>query len=170
MTFPTDTNIAYGYKTSYTYDTLSNLTGVNQPIGSSGGQSRSFSYSSLSRLLSATNPESGTISYQYDNNGNLTQKTDARNVTTTYGYDALNRVTERSYNDLITKTVTYTYDDPAVSNSKGKLTKVTTGSSPAFSVTEYHAFDKMGRILQSRQLPTGQPLIRCITPTTYQAH
>ena len=45
------------YKTSYGYDTLNNLTTVNQ-----GSQTRSFSYSSLSRLLSANNPESGTIS------------------------------------------------------------------------------------------------------------
>jgi YD repeat-containing protein len=69
-----------------------------------GSQSRTFHYSSLSRLTSATNPESGTVSYQYDNNGNLTLKTDARNIVTcfgnwansacdssTLGYDGLNR-------------------------------------------------------------------------------
>jgi YD repeat-containing protein len=63
VTFP-NTSIATGYKTSYNYDTLNNLTTVNQ-----GAQTRSFSYSSLSRLLSATNPESGAISYGYDPNG-----------------------------------------------------------------------------------------------------
>src|SRR2546426_4610946 len=72
--------------TSYSYDGLGNLTTVNQ-----GVQTRSFVYSSLSRLTSATNPESGTISYQYDANGNLTRKTDARGVYIDYAYDALNR-------------------------------------------------------------------------------
>jgi YD repeat-containing protein len=50
--------------TYYAYDTLNNLTSVNQ-----GVQTRTFSYNSLSRLLSANNPESGTINYGYDNNG-----------------------------------------------------------------------------------------------------
>ncbi|PYR81184.1 MAG: hypothetical protein DMG18_16735 [Acidobacteria bacterium] len=43
------------YSTTYSYDALDNLTGVVQ-----GVQSRSFVYSSLSRLTSATNPESET--------------------------------------------------------------------------------------------------------------
>jgi len=48
---------------------------------------------------SASNPESGAISYQYDNNGNLTQKTDTRNIVTTYQYDALNRSTSVNYSN-----------------------------------------------------------------------
>jgi YD repeat-containing protein len=59
--------------TSYAYDALDNLTTVVQ-----GVQTRTFVYSSLKRLTSATNPESGTISYSYDNNGNLTSKVDVR--------------------------------------------------------------------------------------------
>lgn len=47
-----------------------------------GVQTRNFAYNSLSRLVSAQNPESGTIQYSYDANGNLTQKTDARGVAT----------------------------------------------------------------------------------------
>src|SRR5229473_2077555 len=61
--------------TSYSYDGLDDLTGVNQ-----SGQTRSFVYDSLKRLTSATNPEtsatgaqSGTISYSYDANSNPTQ-------------------------------------------------------------------------------------------------
>lgn len=134
-----------GYKTSYQYDTLNNLTAVNQ-----GSQTRSFSYSSLSRLLSATNPEmgttptNGTIYYVYDNNGNLTSKTDARSITTAYTYDALNRVTFRDYSDT-TPDVTYTYDN--ITNAKGKLTKV----SSSLSETSYTAFDIMGRVTASQQ-------------------
>ncbi|MBK7706123.1 MAG: RHS repeat protein [Acidobacteria bacterium] len=110
VTFP-GTSIAYGYKTSYAYDPLSNLTTVNE-----GSQTRSFTYSSLSRLLTATNPESGTILYGYDPNWTLTAKTDARNITTGYTYDALNRVTHRTYSDS-TLPVFYTYDN--LTHAKG---------------------------------------------------
>jgi YD repeat-containing protein len=81
----------------------------------------SKTYDSLKRLTSATNPESGTISYLYDNNGNLTQKTDPRttsglNWTTNYTYDALNRPILKSYtNDGgVTPPVDYYYDSASL--------------------------------------------------------
>ncbi len=127
-------------KTSYQYDTLNNLKQVNQ-----GVQTRTFAYNSLSRLLSAKNPESGLISYKYDESGNLTSKTDARSITTTYIYDVLNRVKNRNYSDNITPNVAYTYDNGT--NAKGKLTKVTNG----ISTTEYTNFDILGRVLNHKQ-------------------
>jgi YD repeat-containing protein len=51
-----------------------------------GVQIRSFAYDSLSRLRTATNPESGLMQYSYDPNGNMIQKIDARNVVTSYVY------------------------------------------------------------------------------------
>jgi RHS repeat-associated protein len=122
--------------TSYSFDALGNLVTVNQ-----GSQTRSFVYSSLSRLLTATNPENGTINYQYDNNGNLKQKTDARSVVTTFGtYDPLNRPTTKSYSDG-TPTVTYSYDSTAVQYSKGRLTSLSSSVS-TFTFTSY---DALGR-------------------------
>jgi RHS repeat-associated protein len=142
--------------TSYGYDTLDNLTTVTQTDGGNT-QTRTFNYSSLARLLSASSPESGTTSYVYDNNGNVMQKTDARSVITAYTYDALSRPTQRTYSGesgYTTPAVTYTYDN--LTNAKGKLTKVVTGSvSSPFSVTEYQAFDVLGRITQSRQTTDG---------------
>jgi YD repeat-containing protein len=109
--------------TSYEYDALGNLTQVIQ-----GSQTRTFTYSSLSRLKDATNPESGTISYAYDDNGNLTLKTDPRllpntstHVSIAYQYDALNRVISRTYNDG-TPNVSYGYDAVGVLYSKGRIT------------------------------------------------
>jgi YD repeat-containing protein len=81
------------YLTSYEYDVLDNLITVTQ-----GTQTRTFTYDSLSRLLTAVNPESGTVSYQYDENENLLVKTEAREVSTHFAYDSLNRVTRGWYN------------------------------------------------------------------------
>ena len=131
--------------TSYNYDTLNNLTTVNQ-----GQQMRTFQYDSLSRLKQATNPESGTISYIYDGNGNLTSKTDARSITTTYDYDNINRVTQRSYSDSITPTVDYFYDN--LTNAKGQLIKI----SSSVSTTEYTQFDTIGRLKSHKQTTDGE--------------
>ena len=166
ISFPNQ-SLSAGYRTSYNYDTLNNLTTVNQ-----GAQTRTFSYNSLSRLLSATNPElgttptNGTISYQYDNNGNLTQKTDPRAVVTSYIYDALNRVTNRNYtapaglqNYQATPNVSYFYDGAnvagGIANSKGKLTKVTNGTGTDRSTTEYTEFDILGRVKAHKQTTDG---------------
>ena len=79
--------------TSYTYDVFDNLITVTQ-----GAQTRTFNYDSLSRLRTALNPESGSVSYQYDDDGNLAVKTDARAVSAHFEYDGLNRLTRRWYN------------------------------------------------------------------------
>ncbi|HKO42112.1 MAG TPA: hypothetical protein VJU84_02390, partial [Pyrinomonadaceae bacterium] len=131
--------------TSYVYDVAGNLKTVTQ-----GVQTRTFVYSSLSRLASATNPESGTISYLYDNNGNLTKKTDPRGYID-YSYDALNRITTRTYSDG-TPTVTYTYDAPGVSYSKGRLTSMSSSA----STTNYTTYDPLGRITANSQVTDGQ--------------
>ena len=51
----------------------------------------------LQRLLSSTQPESGTTSYQYDADSNLTWRKDARGEQTCYQYDSLNRVQKKVY-------------------------------------------------------------------------
>jgi RHS repeat-associated protein len=94
--------------TSYTLDALGNLTNVLQ----NGSHPRSFTYDSLSRLLTSTNPEVGTLTYTYDADGNVQTKKDARAITTTYGYDALNRELTRTYSNG-DPTVTTSYDQSA---------------------------------------------------------
>jgi RHS repeat-associated protein len=106
-----------GYITNYSYDALGNLTSVVQ----NGSHQRSFTYDSLSHLLTSTNPETGTICYGtfsgsqcqlngYDADGNLVAKTDARGITTTYAYDPLNREISRTYSNG-DPTITTHYDE-----------------------------------------------------------
>jgi RHS repeat-associated protein len=145
------------YLTSYSYDTLDNLTGVSQ-----GTQTRTFVYDSLKRLLSATNPESGAICYGtvnfgqcqangYDANGNLISKTDARGIVSAYGYDALNRNTEVAYtNDPAgTPDVVRAYD--WATNGKGRIWKTETAAGTSSSLTTIDAYDSLGRPLSMKQ-------------------
>jgi RHS repeat-associated protein len=151
------------YETTYTYNALDDLTQVSQ-----GSQNRVFSYDSLKRLVSASNPENGTISYQYDNNGNMIVKTDGRAASTHYSYDSLNRLTRRWYNGSSSTTATtnnspglpapvsstaevnYTYD--TATNGKGRLASTaSTGSS-----FNYGTYDALGRVLTASQVLGGQ--------------
>jgi YD repeat-containing protein len=150
--------------TSYAYDVFGNLTTVTQ-----GSQIRTFTYDSLSRLRQATNPESGTVSYQYDDNGNLLVKTDARTVSTHFEYDALNRITRR-WNNGSNAIASTTHNSPAllagvgatnearfkydaalvttgapiytVGSAKGRLVAQTYGSG---TNGDYYAYDALGR-------------------------
>ncbi|HKW18897.1 MAG TPA: RHS repeat-associated core domain-containing protein [Terriglobales bacterium] len=99
--------------TCYSYDGLGNQLMVVQ-----GSQTRSYIYDGLSRLMSATEPESGTTTRSYTNSSgglcsgsekDVCRLTDARGVVTTFTYDSINRLTGRSYSDG-TANVTYHYD------------------------------------------------------------
>ena len=92
--------------TSYSNDAVGNLTQVLQ----NGSHTRTFTYDSMSRLQTSTNPETGQISYTWDSDGNLATKKDARSITTTYGYDALNRLTSEAYSNG-DPSVTIKYDE-----------------------------------------------------------
>jgi YD repeat-containing protein len=124
---------------------LDDLTQVAQ-----GSETRTFNYDSLKRLSSATNPESGTVSYTYDANANLLTKKDARNITTTYSYDALNRKLAASYSDGVTPSSTFAYDG-AGAYSIGRLTS----ESNANSAINYTAYDALGRVTASNQQTGG---------------
>jgi RHS repeat-associated protein len=131
--------------TSYGYDALGNLLGVTQDV-----QTRTFVYDSLSRLRSAKNPESGTVSYTYDDNGNLKTKTDARGVVAAYTYDHLNRNILISYTDG-TPGVKRVYD--TAENGKGRYRADWTwdGVSTYYTHRAVDHYDAAGRPLDQRQ-------------------
>jgi RHS repeat-associated protein len=178
ISFPNHSEVTAGYRTSYAYDVLGDLTTVTQRIGTSGStQTRSFAYDSLKRLTSATNPENGVINYQYDANGNLTVKADPRGVSAHYAYDALNRPVRRWYNsssalaDVVnndpalptsvaaTDEVNLYYDSATLPNRApsfdrgsaiGRLVAVTYGGQSASKGT-YRGYDALGRIVRQYQ-------------------
>lgn len=149
------------YHTTYSYDVLDNLLTVTQ-----GSQpNRRFTYDALSRLTSAFNPESGTVTYQYYESGSIKSETDARNVRTSYLYDSLNRIITRSYDYMgsgslpdayvATPTISYFYDGTGMpasisvpTNSKGALTAVKS----SVAETIYTEFDLMGRVKKHSQI------------------
>ena len=154
---------------SYDYDALGNLVTVVQDA-----QTRSFAYSSLSRLTSATNPEvchqqssvctPTAVTYDYYEDGSLKNKTDARGIITHFDYDALNRVTSKTYqNDPAgTPSVSYYYDSQDLpttagvptldrGSSSGRLVAVLYGG--AQSITgSYRGYDALGRVKRSIQV------------------
>jgi len=147
------------YETDYQYDLLNNLLRVDQkgsaPADSTQWRTRLFAYDSLSRLLTANNPESGTISYAYDVDGNVTFKTDARGVVASYAYDALNRLTQKSYSDGTTSSAYFSYDTvPAwgvpLTNTIGRLTWLHSDLTGPRGASIF-GYDAMGRVIANNQ-------------------
>jgi RHS repeat-associated protein len=159
----------------YQYDGLDNLlcveqhggvtgTGCSDPAtsdASSPWRVRRFTYDSLGRLLTAHNPESGTISYSYDADGNLLQKTSPlANQTGTatqivsYCYDALHRVTGKGYGaqscPLAAPVVSYAYDSGTGANAIGKLTSLTDQAG-----TASYSYDSLGRLTAETRVISG---------------
>ncbi len=145
-----DPSPGLNYSTTYFYDPLDNLTQVTQ-----GTQpSRTFNYSSLSRLRSTSNPESGSASYAYLDSGDLQTRTDARNIVTTFAYDPLHRIVSKTYSDNpTTPNVTYSYylAGSSVSPNVGRLKSI---SSNVASMA-YDSYDEFGNVLSSSQTING---------------
>lgn len=157
----TTTGFSPQWVTQYQYNALDNLISVNQAgDGSAPARTRSFVYDSLSRLITAYNPESGTTCYGtwlsgncvngYDADGNLLAKTDARNITTSYGYDPLHRITAKSYSDgSVGRQFFYDVTPPypglpaSHGSSIGRLTHASNDVNSAYDPV----YDAMGRVI-----------------------
>jgi len=146
-----------GLITNYKYDAFGNLKWVNQVGNAAAGETprtRSFTYDSLSRLITSQNPETGTICYGqwgngctggYDAHGNLLYKTDANQMTTVYTYDALNRLLTKNAPDGSTN-FNYLYDTCIAGYPCGNpIGRLVEESNPNISGTIF-AYDPMGRI------------------------
>jgi RHS repeat-associated protein len=152
-----------GYLTTYSYDTLGNLTTVSQ-----GVQTRSFSYDSLGRMTrqklaeaSATLDNNGQYDtsgggiwsdfFTYDDRSNLTSRTDARGIKTIFNYndDPLNRLQSVSFDTtgfgdtahpvITAPPITYAYA------TTGDITRVSSVTTEGVSIDSV-IYDSEGRI------------------------
>jgi YD repeat-containing protein len=167
--------------TNYVYDSLNNLSTVNQAgLSRDAPRNRSFTYDSLSRLIAAGNPEAASLAvppslscagayganwtacYGYDANGNLSSKTDNRSIITSYSYDALNRLMSKTYfNDpACTPWSYYQYDSASSQNGIGRLTSEWTQRASAgncystggfLTKRTITAYDPTGRLWNEQQ-------------------
>ncbi len=141
-----------GYETDYSYDTLGNLTSVVQQ----SSRNRTFTYDSLSRLLSAVNPEIPTpTTYTYDDADTLISKTTGLG-TITYAPDALHRIVSKSYSDG-EQTIHYCYDNVQTSCGTSSVTNGVdrrTGMSDGSGNTAW-SYDLMGRVASKIQTING---------------
>ena len=140
--------LAYPFVTTYQYNARGDLTDVNQAGDGSAPRTRHFDYDTLSRLTSATNPESGTTQYAYtidptcNPDGLLNSMTDGRGLSTTYCYDGLHRITKKSYSDG-SSSREYYYDQGGHGSSIGRLTHASNDVNAAYDPT----YDVMGRVI-----------------------
>ncbi len=138
------------YSTTYQYGVFDNLTKVSQ---SSGGttQQRTFSYTSLGRLKTADNPETGAIQFSYTDSGDLLTRLDARGSLTTLGYDDLHRMISKKFSNDggVTPDVDFRYH--TVAPCIGQLESVLS----AAGTTSITSCDGLGRVLGSTQYVAG---------------
>ncbi len=153
----------------YTWDALNRLTAMSQPwAGEGGGQvTTTYSYDVQDHLIRVVDPEgnrtryiysdrnrlterisdvSGRTTFAFNDHGELVRETDARQITLHRTVDAMGRVLFIDYPDNSLDT-TYTYDDPAVAFSKGRLTAITRGGD---SVA--YGYDRFGRLIRDGDL------------------
>ena len=191
---PDPTTGSPAFETDYAYDLQNDLQRVDQwggAHGNAGDRVRTFVYDGVGRLLSATNPESGTTTYSYltyPNNtalcsgvlSNVCSRTDARGLVTSYTYDALGRVTAKNYPNAGTTTPSVTYNyDTAISgwafpdqtfpsgqpvsqaNLKGRLSWERNTNA-----TIVYGYDPMGRVT----LKSVCTLVNCASSDHYDMH
>jgi RHS repeat-associated protein len=129
----------------YEYDVQDHLISVTD----GEGNETTFVYSDRDLMTEETSPASGTATHRYNEHGELASTTDARAVTVARIVDPLDRVLTIDYADDGLD-VDYTYDDPAVPFSNGRLTRIERGGGAGGSVA--YEYDRFGRLTRDGQL------------------
>jgi RHS repeat-associated protein len=139
------------------------------PPNTVNGHQTTYTYNSMDRLATRTDPLSNTEIYYYDGNGNLTQFADRRGKVTQYAYDGLNRRTLAKFGMTLGLTpyessIAYNYDagnrlTSAVDSIAGTITptfdsldRLTEEATPQGSIS--YAYDAASR--RTTQTVAGQ--------------
>ncbi|MBI1958741.1 MAG: RHS repeat protein, partial [Candidatus Rokubacteria bacterium] len=129
------------FLTSYQYDATGALTQVTDHAG----RVTTMTYDALGRKGAMQDPNMGHWTYGYDVTGNLTSQTDARGQTLTFTYDLQGRILTKTYPGGAQ--IQWTYDDPAVPYSRGRLTRV-----DDLAVSTRFTYNALGRVTQTVRL------------------
>jgi RHS repeat-associated protein len=159
--------------TCYAYDLNNNLTQVVQ-----GSETRSYAYDMISRLISKTEPESGTKTYVYDSdptmcgngaytsNGDLVKTVDAAGNCVMRYYDSLHRLHDvGNNNQALSHCQRFLYDNSpgypgsikpsGITNTLGRLMEAATSkcdnTGDAIITDEWFSYDPTGRIMMNNQ-------------------
>ncbi len=143
--------------TTYAYDILNHLTTVTMPRAT-GTQTRTFNYTTGTTvgtlLLSATNPENGTVTYTYNTDKTLATKTDAKNQQFSYTYDSYKRVTQINLGQTVIRQFYYDtnpLDGSFSQNIAGRLTAVQNGiTSNGDTFIEMYSYTQPGEVTKKR--------------------
>ena len=141
------------HTTTYTYDTLDNLTVVTDTLGNA----TTMTYDGLGRKVGMTDPDMGQWHYTYDALGNLLTQVDARTQATNYYYTARNELRGKTYSTASTPstytraadpgagnyTIEYAYDESGHGKGEGRRTSMEDASgSTAWT------YDDRGRVTE----------------------
>ena len=167
--------------TNYTYNLLNKLTQV-QMTRNGTTQTRTFAYDNLgqgARLMSATNPENGTVSYTYNADDTLATRTDAKGQIVQYSYDSYQRLIRVHRSDGSEDN--YTYDTYSTSGftsqyAWGRLAAVTfrgqqvNEDSGTASFTYMYSYTPAGLVTAKRlRTQLEFPGLRTLTPPDLEA-
>jgi RHS repeat-associated protein len=155
------------FATTYTYDGVNHLTNVTM-TRPEGTQTRSFVYNGPD-LVSATNPENGTVTYTYNGAHQVLTRTDAKNQKTQYTYDTYGRLSavQHFYNGTpctcedTAEQWHYYYDAPIdpyypATYTGGRLAAVTFGGDGfGAGFTYEYGYNPAGRTTMQRMEVTG---------------
>jgi RHS repeat-associated protein len=128
------------YLTTYSYDPSGNMLSATD----AKGQTTTYQYDDLNRLVKTTFPDGTYETKTYDSFGNLLTRMTANGSTISYSYDALNRLILVSYPGS-GGNATYTYDADG-----NRLSQV---SPPA---RDYYTYDARGRLTNQTEYVDGQ--------------
>lgn len=143
------TGLSIALITRSTYDDRGRLTRIESP-----GKSTVITWDEYGRKTSISDPDTGLTEYTYDTGaqgrvawGRLRTMTrpdpngGSTRLSTIYDYDAEGRVAQERSSDGTQ--VNYTYDDPAVLNSRGKVSRISQVRS-GVTLTSSFAYDGLG--------------------------
>lgn len=138
--------------TRYAWSDRGHLVGITDPAGNRWA----FQLDSLGRMTRSEDPDRGTWTYGYDDTGRERWHVDAKQVTTEYELDEIGRKSAKLVRaaGAERKTVaTWTYDDPAVPFSIGKLT-----SARNDLIAIGYGYDAAGRVQRTSYVNDGRVL------------